>query len=74
MVNQGLRDGEDALQVNWCELTTTRQDGIVLYRNSFVTNYEITKENVKEIAQAGRARWKIENENNNILRDCNKIT
>ena len=63
-----LRDGEDALIVNWCEITTTRQDGTVIYRNSFVTNYEITRENVKEIVKAGRTRWKIENENNNTLK------
>ena len=25
-----LRDGEDALIVNWCELTTTRQDGTII--------------------------------------------
>ena len=67
-VNQvPLRDGEDALLINWCELVTT-QGGKVIYRNSFVTNHKITKENVKEIVRAGRARWKIENENNNILK------
>jgi len=68
-VNQvPLRDGEDALQVNWCELTTTQQDGTIIYRNSFATNHEITRENVKELVQAGRARWKIENEHNNTLK------
>lgn len=67
-VNQvPLRDGEDALLINWCELATT-QDGEIIYRNSFVTNHEITEKNVKEIVRAGRARWKIENENNNILK------
>ncbi len=67
-VNQvPLRDGEDALLINWCELVTT-QGGKVIYRNSFVTNHKITKEKVKEIVTAGRARWKIENENNNILK------
>jgi len=63
-----LRDGEDALIVNWCELTTTRQDGTIIYRNSFATNHEITRENVKELVQAGRTRWKIENEHNNTLK------
>ena len=63
-----LRDGEDALQVNWCELTTRRADGKILYKNSFVTNFKISKNNVKSIVADGRARWKIENENNNVLK------
>ena len=68
-VNQvPLRDGEDTLYINWCELTTTHDDGSVVYKNAFATNHEITKENVKEIVEAGRARWKIENENNNTLK------
>jgi len=68
-VNQvPLRDSDDALEVNWCELTTTLEDGTVIYKNAFATNYEITKEKVKEVVAAGRARWKIENENNNILK------
>lgn len=47
-----LRDGEDALLVNWCE----------------VTHYTITDETVAEMVQAGKTRWKVENENNNILK------
>lgn len=68
-VNQvPLRDGEDALLINWCELVTTLKDGEVIYRNSFATDHEITEKNVKEIVRAGRTRWKIENENNNTLK------
>jgi hypothetical protein len=63
-----LRDGEDALMVNWCELTTTRQDGKVTYHNAFATNHPISAANVAEIVRAGRARWKVENENNNTLK------
>lgn len=63
-----LRDGDDALMVNWCELITTKKDGTVIYKNAFATNHEITEENVKEIVSSGRARWKIENENNNTLK------
>jgi hypothetical protein len=63
-----LRDGEDALQVNWCELTTRLPDGKIVYKNSFVTNFTISKNNVKFIVADGRARWKIENENNNVLK------
>jgi hypothetical protein len=68
-VNQvPLRDGEDALLVNWCELTTTLDDGTIVYKNAFVTNHLITTENVKDVVIAGRARWKVENENNNTLK------
>ena len=63
-----LRDGDDALAVNWCELTTTDADGKVLYHNAFVSNHAIHAGNVAAIAQAGRARWKVENENNNTLK------
>jgi len=69
-VNQvPLRDGDDALKVNWCELTTTLSDGTVKYKNAFATNFKITSKNVKKIVADGRARWKIENENNNILKN-----
>ena len=69
-VNQvPLRDSEDAQMVNWCELTTTRPDGTIAYKNAFATNFEISKNNVKQIIADGRARWKIENENNNVLKN-----
>jgi len=69
-VNQvPLRDGENAQMVNWCELTTTLPDGTIKYKNAFATNFEISKNNVKQIVADGRARWKIENENNNILKN-----
>lgn len=64
-----LKDGEDGLLVNWCELTITREeDGKQLYKNTFVTNHPVTRETVVSIVSAGRARWKIENENNNTLK------
>lgn len=63
-----LKDGEDALLVNWCEITIRRPDGKVLYQNSFATNHEITHDTVTEIVQCGRTRWKVENENNNTLK------
>ena len=68
-VNQvPIRDGEKALEVNWCEMTITSAAGKRLYKNSFATDFTISKDNVKQIATDGRARWKIENENNNILK------
>lgn len=63
-----LRDGEDTLWVNWCELTTTDTAGNVLYKNAFITNHLIHSDNVIALVAAGRARWKVENENNNVLK------
>lgn len=60
---------EAALKVNWCELTVTNKNGEVLYRNAFITDFEITPDNVASIVATARARWKIENENNNVLKN-----
>jgi hypothetical protein len=68
-VNQvPLRDGQDALLVNWCELTTTLVDGTLVYKNAFISNHLITTQNLKDVVVAGRTRWKVENENNNTLK------
>lgn len=63
-----LAEGDDALQVNWCDVTVTDAKGQVIYRNGFITDFEITDQNVAALVAAGRARWKIENENNNTLK------
>lgn len=63
-----LTDSDDALKVNWCELTVTDAQGTVCYRNSFITDWAIRADNVAGLVAAGRARWKIENENNNVLK------
>ena len=68
-VNQvPLRNSDDALMVNWCELVTTNAEGDVVFRNAWATSHRITDDNVAALAAAGRARWKIENENNNTLK------
>jgi len=64
-----LQDGKKALSVNWFEITVVNaKTGEQLYHNSWITNHRITTDNVAELAQAGRGRWKIENENNNVLK------
>jgi hypothetical protein len=63
-----LAEGADALKVNWCELTVTDAEGHILYRNGFITDFKITDENVAALVATARARWKIENENNNVLK------
>lgn len=64
-----LRATQPALEVNWCEVTVTdTRDQTILYHNAFATCHEINEQNVAGIVTAGRARWKVENEGNNILK------
>jgi hypothetical protein len=65
-----LRDGDDTVSIGWCELTTidAEDEDEVLYRNARASAVPITRENVVAIAAAGRGRWKITNENNNMLK------
>jgi len=64
-----LRDTQPALLVNWCELTIIKaSDDSIIYRNAFITQHEIRVDNVGEVVAAGRSRWKVENENNNVLK------
>ena len=64
-----LRAGEHALRVNWLELTITHEDTAeIIYRNAWTTNHIITDKTVAQLAKVGRARWKVENENINVLK------
>lgn len=69
-VNQvPLRQQEPTLHLNWFEVHVTRlRDGKLLYHNSWVTNHELTPALLPELGAAGRARWKTENENHNVLK------
>ena len=69
MANAGpLTDADDALPVNWCDVTLTDDAGKTLYDNAWITDQEFTADTVAGWVAAGRARWKIENENNNVLK------
>lgn len=63
-----LRDGKDAATVNWLEIEIVDAKGKTTYRNSFVTSIDVDETNVAELAECGRARWKIENETFNVLK------
>ena len=64
-----LRGDQEAIAVNWCELSVTREDtGEQLYKNAFITDFEILETTVEALVRAGRARGKVENENNNVLK------
>jgi hypothetical protein len=63
-----LRDGKDALKVNWFEIEIRGPAGELTYRNSLVTDLPVNRETVAELAACGRTRWKIENETFNVLK------
>jgi hypothetical protein len=40
----------------------------ITFKNSWITNKTVNKDNVKHLCECARTRWKIENENNNVLK------
>ena len=64
-----MRDGEDAVTVNWISLQIVDAKGKVKYSIALVTSLAVSKDNVAEIVACGRARWKIENEGFNVLKN-----
>src|SRR5215467_4460971 len=64
-----LRGGDDALLVNGFEITVIKaKTGAQRYPNSFIPNHRLSADNIAAVAHAGRGRWKIENEKNNVLK------
>lgn len=64
-----LREEQPALDVNWLGLTIRDAKGKSVYDGAFVTSLAVSRENVVEIAACARARWKIENEGFNVLKN-----
>jgi hypothetical protein len=64
-----LRDGKDAVTANWIGFEILDAKGVVKYKTAFVTSLPVAKANLAEIAACGRARWKIENESFNVLKN-----
>ena len=64
-----IRDGNDALWVNWIGFESLDAKGKVKYSMAWVTSLSVSKDNVAEIVACGRARWKIENESFNVLKN-----
>ena len=64
-----LRDSKDAVLVNWIGFEILDAKGVVKYKTALVTSLPVKKSNVAEIMACGRARWKIENESFNVLKN-----
>jgi len=55
--------------VNYVEVWERDKKGKQIYHNSFVTNLEVTTENVATVVGIGRSKWKIENEHFNVQKN-----
>lgn len=66
-----LNDANDAPLVNFLECKATEVDGKKIIEKTFtwVTDHVISENNIYLIMQGGRARWKIENETFNTLKN-----
>ena len=49
-------------------MVTRESDGKILYQNAWTTSHELGDQSVTLVTEAGRCRWKTENENHNILK------
>jgi len=61
--------GDSNRLVNWLSFTVIGKNGDRKYFNTWVTDITPAKENIEELANCGRAKWKIENETFNILKN-----
>ena len=63
-----LNDTKNADNVNFFQYSIFKGKKRT-FRSSWVTDIKITSENIKELVKCGRARWKIENETFNTLKN-----
>jgi hypothetical protein len=64
-----LNGNKSAPLVNFFEYSTIRDGDKITYTNSWVTDIRVSDDNVVKLVKAGRAKWKIENENFNTLKN-----
>ena len=57
------------LLVNFLQYTEYASDGSIRKRFSWITDMTITRDNARHLVRGGRARWKIENETFNTLKN-----
>lgn len=68
-----LHGGEEAINVNYFSyqmLTRNKKgDEVIGYQNSWVTDIDVTEQNIQMLVKGGRCKWKIENECFNTLKN-----
>jgi len=71
MNNIPLNDTKNAPEVNFLECEAVEQKGKKIKKTKFywVTNHKIEKSNLYQLMLGGRARWKVENETFNTLKN-----
>ena len=63
-----LTGSKETEYINFIEFRIIK-DGKQTYHSSWITDIDITKENARRLVRAARARWKIENEGFNTLKN-----
>jgi len=65
-----LNGQHQEIRVNYLEYEQTEiKSGKTLYKSSWITDISVNEDNAKELVAVGRARWEIENETFNILKN-----
>ena len=64
-----LNGNPDAPLINFIQFRIVADSGKVAYRNAWVTDLTPTRANIVQLVRAARARWKIENEAFNTLKN-----
>jgi hypothetical protein len=68
-----LNGNKDTVMVNFFQFemrdTNKKGEREIVYRNSWVTDFEISPGNIVDLVRAGRCRWRIENECFNTLKN-----
>lgn len=64
-----LNDANHDLEVNFIDCIVKDLKGKIKGHFSWITNITVTKDNVYELSIGGRARWKVENETFNTLKN-----
>jgi len=64
-----LNDANHDLEVNFIDCVVKNLAGKISGHFSWITDFVVTKQNVHELSRGGRARWKIENETFNTLKN-----
>ena len=64
-----LNGNPDSPRINFIQFRIVEDSGKVTYRNAWVTDLVPTTDNIAQLVRAARARWKIENEAFNTLKN-----
>lgn len=64
-----INGNPEADHVNFFQYWLINKRGKTTYRNSWVTDIYVCHDNIQTLVKGGRARWKIENETFNTLKN-----